>query len=228
MVNITVVARNFYCGLFHDGAAWVLNYCPADIFTIKRDSEGQAGSPLDDVMCAQIGEPNKQLLVLVNRARVVSDDHGLPHAFDTQGHAEAPKRIKLASKFARSHGVFEPTQQPSNEHPPIIYAAMDDVTFEIPTFDPDGPGIYDGYAEHSLDLPDAIMDPPLDVQQQLNTSGDCIQSMRDELRQTELDAQKKRLVDTFYNEVNRAYGLRLEGRIDYNQFGIGADTLLDT
>ena len=47
--------------------------------------------------------------------------------------------------------------------------------------------------------------------------------MRDELRQIELDAQKKRLVDTFYKEVNRAYGLRPEGRIDYNQFGIGAD-----
>ena len=93
---------------------------------------------------------------------------------------------------------------------------MDFVTFENPTFDPDGPGIDDDYAEHSL-LPDAIMDPPVDVQQQLNTSGECIQSMRDELRQIELEAQKKRLVDTYYNEVNRADGLRPEGRIDYNQ-----------
>ena len=230
VVNITVVdgrhldARNFYCGLFHDGAAYVLNYCPVDLFTIKRDSEGQADSPWDDdVICAQVGEPNKQLLVLVKRARVVSDDHGLPHAFDTQGLAEAPTRIKLAFKFVRSHGVFEPTQQPSNEHPPNIYAAMDDVTFENPTFDPDGPGIGDDYAEHSLDLSDAIMDPPLDVQQQLNTSGDRIQNMREELRQIELEAKKKRLVDTFYKEENRAYGLRPEGSIDYNQFGIGAD-----
>ena len=97
-------------------------------------------------MCAQVGEPNKQLLVLVNRARVVSDDHGLPHAFDTQGLAEAPIRIKLASKFARSHVVFEPTQQPSNKHPSSIYAAMDGATFENPTFDPDGPGLDDDYA----------------------------------------------------------------------------------
>ena len=44
--------------------------------------------------------------------------------------------------------------------------------------------------------------------------------MRSEIRQGELEDQKKRLVDTFYNEVNRAYGFRLEGRIDYEQFGI--------
>ena len=48
------------------------------------------------------------------------------------------------------------------------------------------------------------MDPQLDVQQQVNTSGDLIQNLRDELRQAELEAQKKLLVDTFYNEVNRA------------------------
>ena len=44
--------------------------------------------------------------------------------------------------------------------------------------------------------------------------------MRGEIRQGELEDQKKRLVDTFYNEMNRAYGFRLEGRIDYEQFGI--------
>ena len=85
MIDINVVdghhliARNLYCGLFHDGAAYVLNFCPVDIFTIQRDSEGQAGSPWDDnVMCAQVGEPNKQLYVLIDRARVVRDNHGLP------------------------------------------------------------------------------------------------------------------------------------------------------
>ncbi|MEW8560694.1 MAG: hypothetical protein AB2541_01275, partial [Candidatus Thiodiazotropha sp.] len=69
--------------------------------------------------------------------------------------------------------------------------------FENPTFDPDGPGIDDDYAEHSFDLPDPIMDPPLDVQQELNMSGYRIQSLRGELREVELEAQKKRLVDTF-------------------------------
>ena len=88
--------------------------------------------------------------------------------------------------------------------------------FENPTFDPDGPGIYDDY---SFDLPD----PPLDVQQQLDASGERIQSMRGEIRQGELEDQKKRLADTFCNEVNRAYGFRLEGRIDYEQFGIDGD-----
>ena len=78
--------------------------------------------------------------------------------------------------------------------------------FENPTFDPDGPGIDDDY---SLDLPDAIMGPLTPrVQEERNTSGDNIQSMRGEIREAELEAQKKRLVDTFYKEVNRAYGLR--------------------
>ena len=90
--------------------------------------------------------------------------------------------------------------------------------FENPTFDPEDVA-YDDY-----DFPDLpTMDPPLDVQQQLNTSGDLLQNLRDELRQAELEAQKERLVDTFYNEVNRAYGLRPEGRIDYSQFGIDDD-----
>ena len=95
---------------------------------------------------------------------------------------------------------------------------MDDVTFENPTFDPDGPGEDDDF-----DLPDTPMDPPPDVQQQLNMSGDLLQNLRDELRQAELEAQKKRLVDTFYNEVSHTYGLRPEGRIDYSQFGIDPD-----
>ena len=95
---------------------------------------------------------------------------------------------------------------------------MDDVTFENPTFDPDGPGEDDDF-----DLPDIPMDPPPDVQQQLNTSGDLLQNLRDELRQAELEAQKKRLVDTFYNEVSHTYWLCPEGRVDYSQFGIDHD-----
>ena len=67
------------------------------------------------------------------------------------------------------------------------------------------------------------MDPPLDVQQQLNTSADRIQISEDELKQIALEDQKKRLVDTFYKELDRAYGLRHELRIDYNQFGIDPD-----
>ena len=92
--------------------------------------------------------------------------------------------------------------------------------FEIPMFDPDGPGIDNDY---SFELLDPTLDPPLDIQQQLDASGERIQSMRDEIRQGELEDQKKCLVDTFYNEVNGAYGFRLEGRIDYEQFGIDGD-----
>ena len=96
---------------------------------------------------------------------------------------------------------------------------MADLDFENPTFDPDGPGIDDDY---SFDLPDAIMDPPLRVQQDLNASGNHIQSLRVELREAELEAQKKRLVDTFYKEVTQVYGLRPDS-IDYDQFRIDDD-----
>ena len=107
-----------------------------------------------------------------------------------------------------------------------VNAAMDDVTFENPTFDPDGPGEDDNY----VDLPDPhppprpVMEPPFDVQVELNTSGNGLLFLRDELRQEGLEAQKKRLVDTFYNEVSHTYdGLRPEGRIDYSQFGSDPD-----
>ena len=99
---------------------------------------------------------------------------------------------------------------------------MDDVTFENPTFDPDGPG-----EDDDLVLPDPpVMEPPFDVQQLLNASGDNLQGLQDlqeELREAELEAQKKRLIDCFYNEVSHTYGLRPEGRIDYSQFGIDPD-----
>ena len=65
---------------------------------------------------------------------------------------------------------------------------------ENPTFDPDGPGIDNDY---SFDLPDQPLDPPLDVRQQLDASGVRIQSMQGEIRQGELEDQKKRLIDTF-------------------------------
>ena len=111
-----LVAGDLDHGLLHDGAAQVLNHGPVRIFTNLRDSEGQAGSPWNDhVVRAEVRESNQQLLILINRARVVCNHDGLPHSFDPQGLAEAPIRIKLASEFARSHDAFEPTQQPSNE-----------------------------------------------------------------------------------------------------------------
>ena len=54
------------------------------------------------------------------------------------------------------------------------------IEFENSMFDPDGPGVDDDY---SFDLPDPPLDPPLDVQQQLDDSGERIQSMRGEIRQ---------------------------------------------
>ena len=69
-----------------------------------------------------------------------------------------------------------------------------------PTFDPDGPGIDDDY---SLDLPDAIMDPlPLRVQQELNTSGDLIQSLQGDLREVELEARRSDWSILFLQRIN--------------------------
>ena len=103
-----LVAGDLDHGLLHDGAALVLNHGPVRIFTIQRDSEGQAGSPWNDhVVRAEVRESNQQLLILINRARVVCNHDRLPHSFDPQGLAEAPVRIKLASEFAQSHGVLE-------------------------------------------------------------------------------------------------------------------------
>ncbi|MES9897343.1 MAG: hypothetical protein ABW141_20910 [Candidatus Thiodiazotropha endolucinida] len=97
---------------------------------------------------------------------------------------------------------------------------MSGYNFENPLFDPEEPG---GGDDYSFDLPDPPMEPPLAVQQELNASGDNLQNLQGELRQAELEAQKKRLVDSFYNEVSHTYGLRPEGRVDYSQFGIDAD-----
>ena len=111
-----LVAGDLDHSLLHDGAAQVLNHGPVCIITIQRDSEGQAGGPWNDhVVRAKVRESNQQLLILINRARVLGYHDRLPHAFDPQGLAEAPVRIKLAPEFtARSHGVFEPTQKASN------------------------------------------------------------------------------------------------------------------
>ena len=96
-----LVAGDLDHSLLHDGAAQVLNHGPVRIFTIQRDSEGQAGDPRDDnVLHAEVRESNQQLLILINRARVIGYHDRLPYAFDLQGLAD--------------HGVFEATQQPTN------------------------------------------------------------------------------------------------------------------
>ena len=76
---------------------------------------------------------------------------------------------------------------------------MADYDFENPTFDPDGPGSDDDY---SLTSPSPLWT------HSRRASGDNIQRLRGEIREAELEAQKKRLVDTFSKEVNCVYGLR--------------------
>ena len=95
------VAANFDGQLLHDGAAQILNHSPVGIFTVQRGRESQPRGPGDNhIVFAKVGEPDKQLLVLVYAARIVGDDHRLSHSFDTQRLAEGAERIKLAPKFA--------------------------------------------------------------------------------------------------------------------------------
>ena len=85
------VAANFDGQLLHDGATEILNHGPVVIFAVQRDREGKSSGPGDNhVMLPKVGEPDKQLLVLVDAARIVGDDHRLTHPFDTPGLAKRP------------------------------------------------------------------------------------------------------------------------------------------
>ena len=94
------VAANFDGQFLHDGAAQILNHSPVDIFAGQRDREGQPRGPGDNyIVFAKVGEPDKQLLVLVDTARIVGDDHRLPHSFDIQELAKGAVRVEFASEF---------------------------------------------------------------------------------------------------------------------------------
>ena len=102
------VAANFDGQLLYDSPAQVLNHGPVGIFTVQRDQKGQTcGSGDNHIVFAKVGEPDKQMLVLVDAVRNVGDDHRLPHPFDTQGLAKGAVRIKLPPKFTRSHYVLK-------------------------------------------------------------------------------------------------------------------------
>ena len=95
------MAANFDGQLLHGGAAQILNHSPVEIFAGQPDREGQPRGPGDNhIVFVKVGEPDKQLLDLVDAARVVGDDHRLPHSFDTQGLAEGAVRVEFAFEFA--------------------------------------------------------------------------------------------------------------------------------
>ena len=95
------VAANLDGQLLHDGAAQILNHSPVGIFAGQCDREGQPRGPEDNqFVFAKVGEPDKQLLVLVDAARIVGDDNRLPQSLDTQGFAEGAVRVEFASEFA--------------------------------------------------------------------------------------------------------------------------------
>ena len=87
--------------IWTDPEVYLLDHSPVGIFAVQGDREGEPRGPGDNhIVFTKVGEPDKQLLVLVDNARVVGDDHRLSHSFDTQRLAEGVVRIKLAPKFA--------------------------------------------------------------------------------------------------------------------------------
>ena len=86
--------------------------------------------------------------------------------------------------------------------------------FENPTFDED---------DYDDDIDDRLPMVPDETDQRilLNQSG-AIDDLRGELRRSAVEAQKKRLVKTFYDEIGKRYEMT-PGKIDYDQFKISDD-----
>ena len=104
---------------------------------------------------------------------------------------------------------------------------MDDVIFENPTFDLDRQGEDDDFDTYVLpevpaEEPDIKL--PIGTRKELNRYGRLIPTLWGQLRESSLEAQKKRLVKAFYKEAYNAYnGLLPEGGIDFDQFRIDPD-----
>ena len=86
--------------------------------------------------------------------------------------------------------------------------------FENPTFDED---------DYDDDIDDRLPMVPNETDQRilLNQSG-AIDDLRGELRKSTVEAQKKRLVKTFYDEIGKRYEMAPR-KIDYDQFKISDD-----
>ena len=86
--------------------------------------------------------------------------------------------------------------------------------FENPTFDED---------DYDEDIDDILPMVPDETDQRIisNQSG-AIDDLRGELRKSAIEAQKKRLVRTFYDEIEKRYKM-VTDKIDYDQFKISDD-----
>ena len=86
--------------------------------------------------------------------------------------------------------------------------------FENPTFDED---------DYDEDIDDILPMVPDETDQRIisNQSG-AIDDLRGELRKSAVEAQKKRLVRTFYDEIEKRYKMATD-KIDYDQFKISDD-----
>ena len=87
--------------------------------------------------------------------------------------------------------------------------------FENPEFD------RDDYAD---DIDDNLpMVPNEEVQRILTNGNKLIEQLRGELRESELEDRKRRIVKAFYDEISKRYNIVPSDRINYDQFKISDD-----
>ena len=73
MEDIGVVDGHHCVAAYFDGQL-LLNHSPVCIFAVQSDCEGQPGGPGDNhIVFAKVGEPKKQLLVLVGLLVMTTD-----------------------------------------------------------------------------------------------------------------------------------------------------------
>ena len=97
---------------------------------------------------------------------------------------------------------------------------MADFVIDNPSFDP----VFEPDEDALPVLPEPPVLTPLATlsPQQLGDHGDNIQNLRGELRDSELDEQKHRLVDAYYRVIDEDYGFS-PSKVPYDQFTIGED-----
>ena len=101
-MDVLFGARKLFSVLFGSLSPFLSLVGPG-ILAVQSDREGQPRGPGNNhIVFAKVGEPDKPLLVLVlvDAARIVGDDHRLLHSFDTQRLAAGAVWIKLAPKSA--------------------------------------------------------------------------------------------------------------------------------
>ena len=161
--------------------AQVLDYGSARISGVQRDCESQPHGPRDDdVVRAEVWEPNQQLLVLVDRQRVVGYNDWLAYPFDPKGVPEMPVRVKLSTVSTGSHDTL------------VLYWTRPQTFNTMGDSDVDNPAFESDDWEEDIGGNDVLSNS---LHDDMSSEGATIQtsSLQQELLQT--------AVDDYYNQI---------------------------